>query len=125
MAAAPRIKLKLQLYCGDEIAIGPGKADLLEAIAAEGSISAAGRTLGMSYRRCWMLVDAMNRCWQQPVVATTPGRTHGAARVTDFGQTLLADYRSLQQRLSADSAGSELEALGAAIRERPLPKRTD
>ena len=55
------LKIKLQLFCGDEIAMGPGKADLLEAIAREGSISGAGRALGMSYRRTWMLVDVMNR----------------------------------------------------------------
>ena len=55
-----RLRLKLQVYCGDEIAMGPGKADLLEAIDREGSISAAGRALGMSYRRAWLLVDAMN-----------------------------------------------------------------
>jgi hypothetical protein len=63
-----RLKLKLQLYCGDEIAMGPGKADLLEAIAREGSISAAGRALGMSYRRAWLLVDTMNRCFRAPLV---------------------------------------------------------
>ena len=57
-------RLKLKLHCGDEIAMGPGKADLLEAIAREGSISAAGRALGMSYRRAWMLVDAMNGCFR-------------------------------------------------------------
>lgn len=51
------LKLKLQLVCGDGFALGPGKADLLDAIAREGSISAAGRALGMSYRRAWLLVD--------------------------------------------------------------------
>ena len=56
-----RLKLKLQLYCGDEIAMGPGKAALLQAIGRTGSISAAGRELGMSYRRAWLLVDTMNR----------------------------------------------------------------
>ena len=56
------LKIKLQLYCGDEIAMGPGKADLLEAIERAGSISAASRAMGMSYRRTWLLVDAMNRC---------------------------------------------------------------
>ncbi len=57
------LKLKAQIYCGDEIAMGPGKADLLEAIEREGSISKAGQAMGMSYRRTWLLVDAMNRCW--------------------------------------------------------------
>ena len=68
-----RLKLKLQLYCGDEIAMGPGKADLLEAIAREGSISGAGRAMGMSYRRAWLLVDVMNRCFREPLVAARPG----------------------------------------------------
>src|SRR5665213_857482 len=67
------LKLKAQLLCGDELAMGPGKADLLEAIRTEGSISAAGRKLGMSYRRTWLLVDTMNRCWAQPLVDATPG----------------------------------------------------
>ena len=66
----PVLKLKVQLLCGDEIAMGPGKADLLDAIHTHGSISAAGRALGMSYRRSWLLVDAMNRCWTERVVET-------------------------------------------------------
>jgi hypothetical protein len=57
MVETPYLKIKIQLYCGDEIAMGPGKADLLDAIQSEGSISAAGRAMGMSYRRTWMLVD--------------------------------------------------------------------
>ena len=78
-----RLKLKLQLYCGDEIAMGPGKADLLEAIAREGSISAAGRAMGMSYRRAWLLVDTMNRCFAEPLVETHSG---SGARVTAAGE---------------------------------------
>ncbi|MFY8195818.1 MAG: winged helix-turn-helix domain-containing protein, partial [Novosphingobium sp.] len=64
------VKVKIQFCCGDEIAMGPGKADLLEAIAREGSISAAARAMDMSYRRAWLLVDTMNRCWQEPLVET-------------------------------------------------------
>ncbi len=62
------LKLKAQVLCGEELAMGPGKADLLDAIDREGSISAAGRAMGMSYRRTWMLVDTMNRCWAEPLV---------------------------------------------------------
>jgi molybdate transport system regulatory protein len=62
-----RLKISVRVMCGDEIAMGPGKADLLEAIDATGSISAAGRKMDMSYRRAWLLVDAMNRCWAQPL----------------------------------------------------------
>jgi molybdate transport system regulatory protein len=68
------LKLKIQITCGAEIAMGPGKADLLDAIAREGSISGAGRLLGMSYRRAWQLVDVMNRCWNEPLVITSRQR---------------------------------------------------
>ena len=88
MLINPAFKISLRLYCGDEIAMGPGKADLLDAIKLNGSISAAGRTLGMSYRRAWLLVDALNRCWMEPLVVTARGVAHGGgARLTDFGET--------------------------------------
>src|SRR3546814_933174 len=92
------LKIKLQLFCGDEIAMGPGKADLLEAISAQGSISAAGRALGMSYRRTWLLVDVMNRCLRAPLVETAAGGSHGGgARLTTLGADLLAQYRALER----------------------------
>ena len=122
---APRLgplKLKVQLFCGDEPAIGPGKADLLEAIDREGSISAAGRALGMSYRRTWLLVDSMNRCWADKLVEATPGggRDKGA-RVTNCGKQVLATYRALEQNLldAADAGG--LDILAPLLREMPLP----
>lgn len=115
------LKLKAQLYCGDEPAIGPGKADLLEAIARDGSISAAGRALGMSYRRTWLLVDSMNRCWRDRLVETTAGggKARGA-RLTDTGRAVLSAYRSLESRL-ADAAGETLGTLDAMLRPEPLP----
>jgi molybdate transport system regulatory protein len=83
---------------GTEIAIGPGKADLLDAIAASGSISESARRLGMSYRRAWLLVDTMNRCFREPVVASaTGGSGGGGAQVTPFGRTVLARYRALEK----------------------------
>lgn len=92
------LKIKIQIFCGDEIAMGPGKADLLEAIEREGSISAAGRALGMSYRRAWLLVDIMNRCWQEPLVETSAGGSHGGgARITGFGKLILCRYRQLEE----------------------------
>lgn len=82
--------------------MGPGKADLLDAIRQTGSISAAGRTLGMSYRRTWLLVDAMNRCWRERLVEAVPGggRNRGA-HVTAAGETVLAAYRSMQAAVSS------------------------
>ena len=121
----PRIgplKLKAQIYCGDEPAIGPGKAALREAIRREGSISAAGRALGMSYRRSWLLVDSMNRCWTERVVETMPGGgRYKGARVTDFGQQILTAYRALEAKMVAAAGGSELATLTAGLRDTPLP----
>lgn len=91
------LQLKLQIASGDEYALGPGKADLLDAILREGSISAAARAMGMSYRRAWLLVDEMNRCFRQPLVDTLRGggRERGA-RLSDTGRDALAAYRALE-----------------------------
>ena len=100
--------------------MGPGKADLLEAIASEGSISAAGRALGMSYRRAWLLVDAMNRCWREPLVATTPGgAVKGGARLTDFGKDVLALYLHLVEQAGTVRGGKDWSALQGLLREEP------
>lgn len=112
---APMLKIKVQIYCGDQIAMGPGKADLLDAIAAEGSISAAGRKLGMSYRRCWLLVDVMNRCWDAPLVATS---SEGAT-LTARGAAVLRDYRALQAGVGAAGAQGWI-ALARHVRAEPL-----
>ena len=114
------LKIKLQLFCGDDIAMGPGKADLLEAVAREGSISGAGRALGMSYRRTWMLVDVMNRCWRQPLVETSAGGAHGGgARVTPFGLEVLGQYRELEQACNGAVAGAALDRLAADLLPHP------
>ena len=116
-----RLKLKLQLYCGDEIAMGPGKADLLEAIAREGSISAAGRALGMSYRRAWLLVDTMNRCFRKSLVEAHPGGGKNAgAKLTQAGEAALAAYRSLSSQVEGGAASADYDALEQAIRRQPL-----
>ena len=91
---------KLRVMFGPEIAIGPGKAELLEAIAATGSISASAKRLGMSYRRAWLLVDTMNRCFRERVIASaTGGSGGGGASVTPFGHKVLAGYRAMQARI--------------------------
>ena len=85
---------------GPEIAIGPGKAELLEAIRATGSISASAKRLGMSYRRAWLLVDTMNRCFREPLVASaTGGAGGGGAEVTGFGRRVLDRYHAMQARV--------------------------
>lgn len=113
------LKLKAQLLCGNELAIGPGKADLLEAIQSEGSISGAGRRLGMSYRRTWLLVDAMNRCWSEPLVEATPGGgEHRGARVTPMGQEILVAYRALEAAVAAAAEGP-MQALKPKLLDEP------
>lgn len=92
-----RTELKLRCWRGTEVAMGPGKADLLEAIAAAGSISAAGRAMNMSYRRAWQLVDMMNRSFAAPLVHSAVGGQHGGgARLTDMGKAVLERYRAME-----------------------------
>ena len=118
------LKLKAQLLCGGELAMGPGKADLLDAIQAEGSISAAGRKLGMSYRRTWLLVDAMNRCWAEPLVEAVPGGgEHRGARVTPTGLEVLSAYRALERAVADAAADGPLNALSAKLLDAPRPSQ--
>ncbi len=89
----------------DEIALGPGKADLLAAIDRHGSISAAARDLGMSYRRAWLLVATMNSCFRRPLVATSRFR-RGGATLTANGREVLALYREIDAASRAAAQGS-------------------
>jgi molybdate transport system regulatory protein len=85
-----------------EMVLGPGKVDLLEAIGRTGSISAAGRELGMSYRRAWLLVDALNHMFPQPLVNAAPGGSRGGgAKLTDYGRSVAAAYRRVEARARA------------------------
>lgn len=116
------LKLKVQLFCGDEPAIGPGKAMLLDAIDREGSISGAGRATGMSYRRTWLLVDSMNRCFTDRLVDTAPGGGKGrGARLTDTGRAVLSAYRALDTRVAEAAEGPDLTMLRGLLRDAPLP----
>ena len=114
--------LKLQIACGDALALGPGKADLLDAIARHGSISAAGRALGMSYRRAWMLVDEMNRCFDPPVVETLRGGgLERGARITPTGTDVLQAYREMEREAAMISDRPAYARLRASLRSEPLP----
>ena len=94
---AAKARLRVRVQFGSGFAIGPGKADLLQAVAATGSISAAARQMEMSYRRAWLLIDAMNQCFREPVVDTaTGGKGGGGAQITPFGRTVLKDYRAME-----------------------------
>lgn len=120
------LKLKAQLFCGAETAMGPGKADLLEAIDREGSISGAGRAMGMSYRRAWLLVDTMNRCWAEPLVAATPGGGPGkGAQLTTCGRAVLDAFRALEAELVAAARSPALARLEGLMAPQPRGASTD
>jgi molybdate transport system regulatory protein len=107
--------IKIRIYRGDIPAMGPGKADLLEAIARSGSISAAARSMGMSYKRAWDLVDTMNHSFKRPLVATAKGgQQGGGAQVTAFGQEVLGRYRELETK-ATQSVLNELSALNSLL----------
>jgi molybdate transport system regulatory protein len=106
----------LRVTHGSDIAVGPGKIDLLEAIANTGSITAAARALGMSYRRAWLLVDTMNRCFKEPVVeAEAGGKRGGGTRLTSSGARAVRHYRRIE-RLAATAATAEIKALKRLLR---------
>jgi molybdate transport system regulatory protein len=103
--------LKIRIPYGKESAMGPGKADLLEAIDHAGSISAAARAMGMSYKRAWDLVDTMNRCFTHPLVSTATGGSHGGgAHVTELGYEVLRRYRAMECKAN-ECVSAELHEL--------------
>lgn len=107
----PRIQFRLRISRGADIAVGPGKIDLLEAIDATGSITAAARSLGMSYRRAWLLVDTMNRCFRTALVeAEAGGRRGGGARLTRLGGEVIERYRRIE-RSAARAGAADIRAL--------------
>ncbi|MFC4168067.1 winged helix-turn-helix domain-containing protein [Teichococcus aestuarii] len=96
--------------------LGPGKADLLQAVAELGSISAAGRATGMSYARAWRLLEALEAEFGQPLVqASRGGSSGGGARLTTLGEAVLGAYRRMQAKAEA-AVAPEVEALRALLR---------
>ena len=100
--ARKRFQSLFRLYLGDEIALGPGKIDLLRHIAETGSISAAARRMEMSYNRAWLLVRTMNRSFKKPLVlASRGGDRHGGAGLTLQGRQVLELYQRVEQEFTA------------------------
>ena len=94
IAVRPRIRV----LRNGEIALGPGKVALLAAVGDSGSLAQAARTLGMSYMRAWKLIQTMNACFRQPLVATRRGgKAHGSAALTVTGRKVLELYRRMEQ----------------------------
>ncbi len=105
-------------------AMGPGKAELIECIARSGSISAAARTMGMSYRRAWQLVEALNAAYREPVVITAVGgQRGGGASVTRYGRRLAALFRAMEDKASAAIA-PDLRRFAGHLRPKNSPRRS-
>lgn len=116
--------LKLRIKLCSFAALGPGKADLLEAVDRCGSITAAAKDRGMSYRRAWNLIDEMNHAFREPVVGTASGgATGGGTRLTDLGREVLAIYRDVQ-RLAEAAVAEPLERLAMLVADNPEPPAT-
>lgn len=109
----PRLTLRIDF--DEDRAIGPGKIKLLEMIDALGSISAASRRMGMSYRRAWLLVDSLNRSFREPLVISHAGGAHGGgAALTPQGVAVVRHYRAAEA--AAHAAGAlHIEALANAL----------
>src|SRR6202162_2643383 len=116
----PRVRISIVFETGARI--GPGKVALLESIRDSGSISAAARDMGMSYKRAWLLLDSMNQAFTELVVTAAPGGTGGGgATLTPFGAEVLECYRRVRDRAAA-MAGGGLTALARRARPKAAPK---
>lgn len=110
----PKFNARIRLQLGEDIALGPGKVELLMLIEETGSISAAARRMGMSYRRAWLLVETMNRCFAAPLVETAQGgKGGGGAGVSEMGRQVLALYDQLEQKLQVSEEMQHISQLVA------------
>ncbi|HSG56334.1 MAG TPA: LysR family transcriptional regulator [Paracoccaceae bacterium] len=112
-----RPRLRIRIVFGADEMIGPGKAELLERIARTGSIAAAGREMGMSYKRAWQLIGTLNEMFHDPLVDSTRGGPGGGgARLTEAGQRVLTLYRAFEHEAS-DAGATQLDALCALLKD--------
>lgn len=109
-------KPRFRVMRGKEIALGPGKIDLLEAIRDTGSISSAARKMGLSYRRAWGMVDVMNHCFKEPLVArSTGGKGGGGAGLTTLGERMVSLYRAMEDK-AQKASDKEWRAIQKALK---------
>ncbi len=112
----PTLRIRIVFGGGDEM-IGPGKAELLERIDRTGSIAAAGREMGMSYKRAWMLIETLNAMFRLPIVESTRGGPGGGGAIlTETGRQVLALYRAFEED-AAKAGSARLQALRALLRD--------
>ena len=120
MDQSPR--LRIRIVFGDEDMFGPGKAELLERIDRCGSIAAAGREMGMSYKRAWELVGTLNGMFREPLVASSRGGPGGGgAALTRAGHEVLELYRNFERK-AAEAGAKPLDALRSRLRDIPDEK---
>jgi molybdate transport system regulatory protein len=120
-----RPQTRVRVDFSSDCSIGPGKIALLEGIERSGSLSAAARQLGMSYRRAWLLLHNTNEAFQEPVVElAVGGKDGGGARLTDFGQKLVADFRAFEEEVErlAVERFTELRLTGKPAPGQSLPR---
>ena len=116
--------LTLRVLGSGQPAIGPGKAALLSHIARTGSITSAARAMGMSYRRAWQLVEAMNRSFAGPVVVTeVGGKRGGGAVVTALGKRLVKLYRAMENK-SSSAIAADLRHFSGYLRKSAAGRRS-
>ncbi|MEE7449812.1 ModE family transcriptional regulator [Methylobacterium radiotolerans] len=114
-----RASIVLRVELGADTLLGPGKAALLQGIRETGSIAAAGRRMGMSYKRAWYLIDTLNSAFKGPLVtANRGGRAGGGAQLTPMGGTILDSYLRME-RLAAEAVAGELDLLGSLMVQIP------
>lgn len=116
--------ITLRLTLSDRVALGPGKADLLEAIRATGSIAAAGRKMNMSYQRAHDLASALNEDFKAPLIeAAAGGMRGGGAQLTPMGESILAAYRAVEAEALAVTA-TRLEWLRSCLKQVQAPDKS-
>ena len=105
-----RVCPRLRVFCGEEIALGPGKCDLLALVAETGSIREAAARMGLSYMRAWTMIRTMNNCFKEPLVsAARGGKSHGGATLTNTGRAALQLYQEMEKRSLAAIANEWAE----------------
>lgn len=104
-AARPEVRFRMRIRSGDAVALGPGKVALLEAVHEYGSISAAARSLDMSYRRAWLLIDELNRSLKSPATHSEQGgQSGGGCSLTPVGETIVRLYRDVEEEAKRSCA---------------------
>ncbi len=119
---APKVsRIDIVVHFANGGRLAPDDFLLIEAIRQHRSIIGAGRATGISYRKCWLMVDALNRTFESPVFATYPGRKDMGSEITPFGERLVALYRSMERR-SRSGAAAAMKELEGALNPRYRPR---